>query len=286
MKSTSDHFAPRIYYFHPLLAGARSSWPQHLNRCQDMGFDHVLMAPVFAPGADGDIFLTADHDRVNPAVAHSLAVDQMVEDFARACREHGLSLFLDVVIGELARDTILAQSSPSWFFPENSYPAHVDPDRPAYPLMPPIRASTTRLQPDRLQIGGLCASHALWLPGQPDFVASNLSEFPGHVAADHRWSGEALFGLSVSGVDPGLDWHAVAGLRAAGFAAAFSSLPWWDRRAGGLPKSMNFCATSAQSLPVRKPRSVLVWRAALKTRPTCRQCIGTCYAARPRLATA
>ena len=41
----------------------------------------------------------------------------MVEDFARSCRERGLRLFLDVVIGEVARDTILAQSSPSWFYP-------------------------------------------------------------------------------------------------------------------------------------------------------------------------
>ena len=171
MKSPSDHFAPRIYYFHPLLAGARSSWPQHLNRCRDMGFDHVLLAPVFAPGADGDIFLTADHDRVNPAVAHSLAVDQMVEDFARACRERGLSLFLDVVIGELARDTFSPSGRQAGFFPRTFTLRISIPEGRAYPLMPPIRASTTQLRPDRLQIGGLLASHALWLPGQPDFVA-------------------------------------------------------------------------------------------------------------------
>ena len=30
---------------------------------------------------------------------------------------------------------------------------------------------------------------------------------------------------------PGLHWHALESLRTAGFAAAFSSLPWWDRRA-------------------------------------------------------
>jgi len=40
-------FAPRIYYFHPLLAGDRASWPHHLQRCQEMGFDHVLTAPLF-----------------------------------------------------------------------------------------------------------------------------------------------------------------------------------------------------------------------------------------------
>ena len=115
MKPASDHFAPRIYYFHPLVAGARASWPQHLSRCQDMGFDHVLLAPIFAPGADGDMFLTGDHDRVNPAVERSIAADAMVEEFALSCRAYGLRLFLDVVIGEVARDAVLAQSSPSWF---------------------------------------------------------------------------------------------------------------------------------------------------------------------------
>ena len=58
MNPARNHFAPRIYYFHPLLAGAPSSWAQHLGRCEDMGFDHVLLAPIFAPGTDGDIFLT------------------------------------------------------------------------------------------------------------------------------------------------------------------------------------------------------------------------------------
>jgi starch synthase (maltosyl-transferring) len=114
MKQTSDHFVPRIYYFHPLLAGEPSSWRRHLNRCKDMGFDHVLLAPIFAPGEDGDIFLTADHDRAHPAVSSATA-DAIVEGFAKSCRACGLSLFLDIVVGEVARDALLARSSPSWF---------------------------------------------------------------------------------------------------------------------------------------------------------------------------
>ena len=197
-----------------------------------MGFDHVLLAPVFAPGADGDIFLTADHDRVNPAVAHSLAVDQMVEDFARACRERGLSLFLDVVIGELARDTILAQSSPSWFFPENFYPAHFDPRR--------TRLSAHAAYPrfDDAATAGQVADW--WIARLSRLMAAGAAGF--RCLEPHRVP-RVIWRQIITGVErhfsdcrflawtPGLDWHAVTGLRAAGFAAAFSSLPWWDRRA-------------------------------------------------------
>ena len=72
-----DLFAPRIYYFHPLLAGPRTSWPLHLQRCRAMGFEYVLTAPLFAPGAAGDLFLTADHEKPHPAIEQSLNADQL-----------------------------------------------------------------------------------------------------------------------------------------------------------------------------------------------------------------
>src|SRR6202034_3591378 len=40
-------FTPKIYYFHPLLAGPCASWSRHLRRARDMGFDHLLTAPLF-----------------------------------------------------------------------------------------------------------------------------------------------------------------------------------------------------------------------------------------------
>jgi starch synthase (maltosyl-transferring) len=231
MKPPRDQFAPRIYYFNPLLAGARSSWPQHLSRCEDMGFDHVLMAPIFAPGADGDIFLSADHDRANPAVENTLTVDQVVEDFARACCAHGLGLFLDVVIGEFARDAILAESSPSWFFAGSSYAAHVDPRQKlpsahaAYPRFE--NAATARqivewwiARLSRLISAGATGFRCLAAQGVPPAVWQQI------ITGVERHFPACRFLVWT----PGLDWHAVTRLRSAGFAAAFSSLPWWDRR--------------------------------------------------------
>jgi starch synthase (maltosyl-transferring) len=230
MKPPRERFAPRIYYFNPLLAGARSSWPRHLDRCQQMGFDHVLMAPVFAPGAEGDIFLSADHDRVNPAVENLLAVDQVVEDFARACRANGLGLFLDVVIGEFARDALLIECSPSWFSAENSHA--VDPRQrrscahAAYPRFDDAATAgqiaewwIARLS--RLIAAGAAGFRCLGLQGVPPEIWQQI------ITGVERHFPTCRF-LAWT---PGLDWHVVTRLRTAGFTAAFSSLPWWDRRA-------------------------------------------------------
>src|SRR5215469_10185856 len=92
-------FAPKIYYFHPLLAGPRERWPDHLKRCRELGFDHLLSAPLFAPGEAGDLFLTADHERVHPLIDKSTSGDEVVAEFAALCGAHGLELLLDVVVG-------------------------------------------------------------------------------------------------------------------------------------------------------------------------------------------
>ena len=60
--------APKIYHLHPLVAGDLSDWPVHFARCRAMGFDTVCVAPPFVPGASGDIFVTADHEALHPAL--------------------------------------------------------------------------------------------------------------------------------------------------------------------------------------------------------------------------
>ncbi len=204
MKPASGRFAPRIYYFHPLLAGTFTSWPQHLSRCRDMGFDHVLLAPIFAPGAGGDIFLSADHDRVNPAIEPSLAADAVVEEFARACRAQELRLLLDVVIGEVARDAALTQSSASWFVPTSLTSTHIDPRQTrlsahaAYPRFDEavVASEIANWWIERLTrlAGGGCGG--LSLPRTSARAA-------GRLAANHLGCPRALSGLPVSGLDAG-----------------------------------------------------------------------------------
>src|SRR6185312_13329881 len=63
-----------FYYLHPLLAGSMDLWPDHLDRIAAMGFGAVAMAPPFLPGATADLFLTADHDRLDPRLGSGDAV--------------------------------------------------------------------------------------------------------------------------------------------------------------------------------------------------------------------
>jgi starch synthase (maltosyl-transferring) len=223
MKQPRDHFGPRIYYFHPLLAGERTSWRRRLSHCQDMGFDHVLLAPIFAPGAEGDIFLTADHDRCNPAVGSSIAADAIVEEFAKSCHACGLSLFLDIVVGEVARDAVLAQSSPSWILPTGVSPALIDPRQTrlsahaAYPRFDDVAATgeivdwwIARLC--RLMAAGAAGFRCLEPQQVPPAVWRQIIEAVEKQFPDCRFLAWT----------PGLDWNAVAGLRSSRFAGAFS----------------------------------------------------------------
>ena len=60
--------AAKIYHVHPLVAGPIAAWPALFARVRAMGFDHVCLAPPFAPAPDGDIFVTADHEALHPAL--------------------------------------------------------------------------------------------------------------------------------------------------------------------------------------------------------------------------
>jgi starch synthase (maltosyl-transferring) len=202
-----------------------------LARCRDLQFDYLLTAPLFAPGAAGDIFLTADHDRPHPAIATDRSADDVVAELAEACRQHGLRLLLDIVIGRVAHDAALAAAQPNWFYGPESAGTLVD---PRAPLRQPDAAQARFDDPalakeiagwwiERLQRlaragaeGFRCEDpHAVPAALWPHIIGSVKSDF-----ADRRFLAWT----------PGLDWHAVAALRGAGFDAAFSSAAWWDGR--------------------------------------------------------
>ena len=83
---TTHGMAPKIYHLHPLVAGDLSDWPAHFARCRAMGFDTVCVAPPFLPGASGDIFATADHETLHPALGWPGAADAGIARITRAGR--------------------------------------------------------------------------------------------------------------------------------------------------------------------------------------------------------
>jgi len=105
-----------IYYLHPLLAGPLAGWEEYLSRARALGFSHVCVGPVFAPAPSGDIFLTDDFARTNPAISEEHDADATIRHLAQLCRDNGLRLVLDLVLDRVAADGAMARSAPNWFY--------------------------------------------------------------------------------------------------------------------------------------------------------------------------
>ncbi|MBV9554819.1 MAG: DUF3416 domain-containing protein, partial [Alphaproteobacteria bacterium] len=132
--------ATRFYYLHPLLAGPIEAWPPHLDRVAAMGFDAVVIAPPFATGAAGNLFLTADHDRLDPRLGNRAAIEALA-DWAAASRERGLQPVLDLVLDRVAVEHTGGNGLAAWYRADSS-------DEPPDPRQPPQRPGVARLVPD------------------------------------------------------------------------------------------------------------------------------------------
>ncbi len=121
--------APKIYHIHPLVAGPLDEWGRHLARCRAMGFDTVNSAPLFAPGAAGDIFLTGDHERLHPALGWDGPADQGIARLTDACARQGLRLILDLVADRVATDAAIRAQQPDWFMADEPGSEAPDPRR-------------------------------------------------------------------------------------------------------------------------------------------------------------
>jgi starch synthase (maltosyl-transferring) len=226
--------APRIYYFDPFLAGPHCFWSLHLSRCKELGFSHLLSAPLFDPGQSGDLFLSSDHERLNPAIAPATDVDSFVTEFARACQDHDLTLLLDVVVGRVATDSTITRLKPEWFRHDSAGP-RVDPRD----LRRHGDAALARY--DDPAIGKRIA--AWWIERLASLARAGAAGFrcedPGalpanlwrHLIAAVRQSVPDCRFLAWT---PGLAWQTIAALADVGFDAAFSSVAWWDGRADWL----------------------------------------------------
>ena len=91
----------RLYYLHPLLAGPVDAWARQLDRAVAMRFDTVAIAPPFAAGRAGDLFLTADHERLDDRLGAGDAAAALAR-FAEECRGRQLLPMLDVVVDRVA----------------------------------------------------------------------------------------------------------------------------------------------------------------------------------------
>ena len=86
----------KIYYLHSRMAGPLPGWDRHLARIRAMGFSHVCLPPPFAPGRNGDAFLTDRHDAADPVLgidgtaADAIATDSAMATATRTAAARGL----------------------------------------------------------------------------------------------------------------------------------------------------------------------------------------------------
>ncbi|MDE2582702.1 MAG: alpha-1,4-glucan--maltose-1-phosphate maltosyltransferase [Rhodospirillales bacterium] len=199
-----------------------------------MGFDHVLLAPPFAPGPTGNLFLTADLRAPHEALGWPSDATALVGQIAALCRARGLGLLIDLVLDKVADQGPLCAAHPALFEAPDSLAA-LDP-RVARGGFGAIRARWDAAGP-AADLAGLWASHLrLWAEaGLAGVRILGLDAVPATslrtLIDDVR---RKTPGFRFLGWTPGLAAPRLAALRGAGLDLVFSSLPWWNFRDGWL----------------------------------------------------
>ena len=247
--------APKIYHLHPLVAGPIADWSRHLSRCRAMGFNYAASAPLFKPGRAGDLFLTADHETLHPALGAAGPADPAIASVVRQCRRHDLGFILDVVFDRVAADATIRQREPDWF--ENAIDTGDDsPD----PREPPRNRELAHACFDRAEaaeqlahwwIGRLVRLARAGVSGfrclRPDRVPACIwREIIGGVRAD---APQCRF-LAWT---PGAARDVIGQLAGVGFDYVGSSLAWWDARASWLAEEADALRQVAPTVASPEP---------------------------------
>jgi starch synthase (maltosyl-transferring) len=224
-------YAPRIYFVHSVLVGPLDAWPACFAHAASLGFDHVLIGALFAPGSSGDGRIVADHARLHPAFGTGQSADDALRTLASMAREHGLTLLADLAIDRVAANGALHGAHPDWFRPFEPEDARLDPRHGHRD------ANVAYADYDRDLVSADNPLTGWWIERLAGLADAGLGGFcfdSPHCtpAAVWRQIGDALRvrdpQTRLIAATPGLARDDVARLEGAGFDGAFSSLRWWD----------------------------------------------------------
>jgi starch synthase (maltosyl-transferring) len=206
--------APRIYYASTLMLGPLSEWSHRLDAIAQMGFDHLLLSPLFNPSAN----YTLLHPRLawDGDAASGLA---KISDLARAA---GLAPLLDVVLGRRA-----AGSSREAVQDRSLDPRRISLDMVAAPA--PLERAEDQLALAEWLVpllqqwshSGIAGFHFSNLAALPPPLIRMLAEIVHQTHPDRM----------ILGWTPGIPRSRLRSLADCGLDFVFASLPWWDFRA-------------------------------------------------------
>lgn len=221
-----------IYYLHPLIAGPMTGWNAWIEHAAGLGFRQLLIAPPFETSPAGDVFVTRDFDRLNPALAADGDASTRIEQLAKACRARNLELWLDLPLDELASDAPVREENPGWFRAVAT--EHGTPD----PRWTPSESDSARWRlndPDVAQ-----AATQWWVERLRRWAKAGVLGFrlmhPQRLGAA-RWKAliDAVHaespGVGFVAWTPGSTPDELAALVGSGFDAVVNSAAWWDFKA-------------------------------------------------------
>jgi len=221
--------APRIYYVHPRSMDGDGQAAGIAERAADLGFDHLLIAPIFQQA--GDVFRPRNHDVSSLGDAPTATA---IANLAAACRPHGLRLLMDLDLVRFDAEHPLVAAQPEAFTLRREAPA----DRPIDPRLasPPQGVALARLREpaacDTL-VGWITSRAEAWIEaGLDGFRLLELDQAPPEIWA--RLIARLRTtrpDLTVIADTPGMDREAARALAPCGFDALISSVAWWDGRA-------------------------------------------------------
>ena len=228
--TTSAGGAVKIYYISAYSLGDLGHWPEALRTVREMGFSHVCVSPLFAPHAEGGVFLTADHEASDPVLKAQGTADQAASQIAALCRENGLQLIVDIVLDRIARDGATAQEKAALFRPIGETGV-VDPRAPLAdvhgliarfgdPACADLLVDWWTERLSRLVANGVAGFRILGLEHVPTPIVRRI--------VDGVKARAACLFLAWT---PGLDWSRYGELATAHLDGVFASTPWWDGRA-------------------------------------------------------
>jgi len=228
--TTSAGGALKIYYIATSSIGGLGNWPRALKRAREMGFGHLGVSPIFAPHAEGGVFLSTDHEASDPALKAAGTADQATSQIAALCREHGLGLILDIVLDRVAGDGATARGMPA-FFRTGSEAGAIDPRMPLADMYGVLARFDDPVSADRLVEWWKGRLSRLVASGAAGFRLLGLEHVPGpilrRIVEGVKNETPCLF-LAWT---PGVDWSRFDELEGARLDGVFASTPWWDGRA-------------------------------------------------------
>lgn len=215
MKPTTP-FLPKIYSLAPHMSGDISKLDQLLDRCRGMGFDHVLIPRSFDPDA-----LSEEHAR---------AAGPALESVAKVCAKKKLRLLIDLNIGSVERDSVLAELHPEWFVSQEGEDDLPDPRRP---IRREGQAGQRRqFRYDEPEVTDEILDYVKqrltsWMDkGVAGFRCREVAAPPSWVWGDlHAYAKTRFLAWT-----PGCTFAQLDALAGSGFDATFSSAAWWDYR--------------------------------------------------------